>query len=311
MGLPDWLTKAVGRWAPTAYPFRETEEFLDLMNGDIVLVGGMDLSDPNRMVAVLQVDAERRCFLGALVTNELDLATAEDVILDSDHTDLPYRVAVMSGLAMHLWFVQVDERLGAMSVEALEAAIAGYCGAEDDFLISHRGVPLQERMMDLRWSDCEREGDQLTSLARDCIDKRWDEDIEHPYVDPRLIPAPSKSQDGFRADILDILEEETRNGRTRGLSPSCVEAVAGTLGRRILRAYPTIFQPRGSMAALPPVCLDEDDPRDRLLELTKADGLEGAGFIKMIGLDESLGSTRFYSNGRPCELLYETVEEAT
>ena len=256
------------------------------MSGDMVLVGGMDLSEPNRMVAVLQVDTERRCFLGALVTNELDLATAEDVILDSDHTDLPYRVAVMSGLAMHLWFVQVEERLGALSEVALEAAIAGYHGAEDQFLTSHRGIPLQERMMDLRWPDCEREGDQLAGLARDCIDKRWDEDIELPYVDPRLIPAPDDSHDGFRAEILGVLEMDTRKGQTRGLSPSCAEAVAGTLDCRILRAYPTMFQSRGSITASPPARGDDADTSNRLFELTKADALAGSPFVKMIGIDE-------------------------
>ena len=280
------------------------------MNGDIVLVGGMDLSEPNRMVAVLQVDAERRCFLGALVTNEIDLATAEDVILGSDHTDLPYQVAVMSGLAVHLWFVQVEERLGALSEVAFEAALAGYCGLEDDFLTSHRGVPLQERMMDIRWPDCEREGDQLANLAHDCITKRWDENIELPYVDPRLLPAPSKSQDGFRADILDSLEEETRNGRTRGLSPSCVEEVAGTLGRRILRAYPTMFQPRGSVTSSLPARHEQDDLDYWLFELTKADALTQVPFVKMIGGGQPLGPTRFDSNGRRYELLYETVEEA-
>ena len=307
MGLPDWLTKAVDRWAPTAYPFRETEEFLDLMNGDIVLVGGMDLSDPNRMVAVLQVDVERRCFLGALVTNELDLATAEDVILDSDHTDLPYRVAVMSGLAMHLWFVQVEERLGALSEVALEAAIAGYHGAADQFLTSHRGIPLQERMMDLRWPDCEREGDQLVGLARDCIDKRWDEDIELPYVDPRLIPAPGDCHDGLRAEILDILEMDTRNGRTRGLSPSCVEEVAGTLDCRILRAYPTMFQSRGSITTSPPARGDDANLGNWLFELTKADALAGSAFVKMIGIDELPESLCFESSGCRSEFLYETV----
>lgn len=177
MDLPDWLTTAIDRWAPCAYPFRETETFLDIMDGDIVLVGSMDLSEPNRMVAVLQVDGKRRRFLGALVTNEIGLATAEDVILDSDHTDLPYQVVVMSGLAMHLWFEQVKERLGALSEVALEAAVAGYCGAEDDFLTSHRGIPLQERMMDARWPECEREGDQLVNLASDCVEKRRDENI--------------------------------------------------------------------------------------------------------------------------------------
>ena len=308
MDLPDWLAAAVSRWSPGIYPFRETKEFLDIMDGDIVLVGGMDRSEPDRLVAVLEVDADRRCFLGALVTNELDLATAEDLVLDPDQTELPYRVAVMSGLAMHLWFVQVEERLGALSEVGLEAAVAGYCSAEDQFLTSRRGIPLQERMMDMRWPGCEREGDQLASLARDCTKKRWDEDIELPYVDPRLLLAPSESHNGFQSETVGALEEETREGRTRGFSPSCVEQVVGTLDRRILRAYPTMFQPRGSIATSPPVRGDEDDPGDWLFELTVADALASAGFVKIIGTGEPSGPSRFDRNGRRCELLYEAVK---
>ena len=305
--LPDWLAKTVDQWSHAVYPFRETEEFLDIMDGDIVLVGGMDLSEPNRMVAVLDVDVKRRCFLGALVTNELDLATAEDVILDSDHTDLPYRVAVMSGLAMHLWFVQVEERLGALSEVALEAALAGYYGAEDQFLTSHRGVPLQERMMDIRWPECEREGDQMARLARDCIEKHWDEDLGLPYIDPRLLPESRHSGDVVHTEPLGMLEEATREGRTRGFSPSCVEQVVGTLDCRILRSYPTMFQPRGSVAISLPVHGEDDDPGDWLLELTMADALAGAAFVKMIGIDEPPEPSSFDSNGRRCEFLYEMV----
>ena len=308
MDQPDWLAAAVERWSPGVYPFRETEEFLDIMDGDIVLVGGMDRSESDRLVAVLEVDTERRCFLGALVTTELSLATGEDMILESRHTDMPYTLAVMSGLAMHLWFVQVEERLGALSEVALEAAVAGYIGVEEDFLRSHRGIPLQERMMDMRWPECEREGDQLTNLARDCIEKRWDEDIELPYVDPRLLPTPGDSRDGFHTETLGILEEATRKGRTRGFSPSCVEQVAGTLDCRILRAYPTMFQPRGSITTSPPARRNQDDPGDWLFELTMVDALAGAGFVKMIGADKPSKPMRFDSNGRRYEFLYETVE---
>lgn len=307
MDLPDWLAATVGRWSPAVYRFRETEEFLDIMDGDIVLVGGMDLSESNRLVAVLEVDADRRCFLGALVTNELDLATAEDVILDSDQTDLPYQVAVMSGLAMHLWFVQIEERLGALSGVALEAAVAGYYGREDQFLTSHRGVPLQERMMDMRWPECEREGDKLVSLARDCTNKRWDEELGLPYVDPRLLPVAGDSYNEFHSETLRVLEEATRKGRTRGFSPSCVEQVAGTLDRRSMRAYPTMLQPKGSISTSPPTCREQDDTYGWFFDLTKADALAGAGFVKMIGLSEPSEAVLFSSNGQPYEFLYERI----
>lgn len=180
--------EALGKWQKGTYPWREAGEFLDIMQGDIVLVGQMDLSDPvRRMVAVLDVDDERRCFLGALVTNELWLAAADDVILVPECTDLPYNLAVMTGMAGYMWFVQVDERLGAISVDALEAALAGYTGAEDDLQRSLRGVPLQDIGRDLRWPALEAEVDCIQDLTRDCASKRHEHNIELPYPDPSLL----------------------------------------------------------------------------------------------------------------------------
>ena len=309
MDLPDWLAGCLDQWTPGVYTFRETEEFLDILEGDLVLVGAMEGSAPDhRMVAALEVDEERRLFLGAPVTTDLSLATADSVILTPDHTDLPYQIAVLSGLAVHLWFIQADERLGALTEEALEAVSAGRYGVEDRFQISCRGIPLQRPIMDLRWPELEAESRHMRELARDCIDKRWDDTLDLPYVDPRVLPAPSDSRDGFHSETLGILEHVTQEGRTRGFSPSCVEQVADTLGWRTLRAYPNMLQPRGSITTSPPARGDRDEQGDWLFELTMADALAGAAFVKMIGVDKPSGSMRFDSNGRRYEFLYETVE---
>ena len=312
MDFPDWLATTVGEWVSGTYPFREKEESLDILEGDIVLVGAMEGYAPeHRMVAIFDVDEKRRLFLGAPVTTDVSLATADSVILTPDYTGLPYQVAVLSGLAVYLWFVQADERLGALTEEALEAVWAGYYGAEDPFQSSHRGIPLQEPGMDLRWAELDAESSHIRELARDCTDKRWDEDLHLPFVAPRLLPVSGDSRNGSHAKVLDILEEATREGRTRGFSPSCVEQVAGTLDRRILRAYPNLFQPMGQTATPPPARKDQDDPGDWLFKLTMADALAGAGFVKVIGGDDHSEPTRFDSNGRRYEFLYETVKEAS
>ena len=309
MDLPDWITGCLDRWTPGAYPFRGTEEFPDILEGDLVLVGAMEGTTPaHRMVVALEVDEERRLFLGAPVTTDLWLATADSVILTPDHTGLPYQIAVLSGLAVHLWFVQADERLGALTEEALEAVSAGRYGAEDRFQISCRGVPLQRPTMDLRWPELKAESHHMRELARDCMDKLWDDTLDLPYVDPRLLSMSGDSSNEFYSGALSILEEETREGRTRGFSPSCVEQMARTLDCRILRAYPNMLRPRGWIATSPPVCGDPDDPSEWLFELTVVDALAGAGFVKMIGIGEPSGPSRFERNGQRYEFLYETVE---
>lgn len=300
----DRYAEALGKWQPGTYPWREAGEFLDIMQGDIVLVGQMDLSDPvRRMVAVLDVDDERRCFLGALVTNELSLAAADDVILSPEVTDLPYRVVVMTGMAGYMWFVQVDERLGAMSVDALEAALAGYKGAEDDLQRSLRGVPLQDLGRDLRWPALEAEVDRIQDLTRDCAMKHHEEDIGLPFVDPRLIDEPLSE---LQVEMLGVLEEATKKGRTRGFSPSCLEQTRPR-DFRLLRAYPTLFQPRGSITTYPPARRVDGDQSNWLFELTMSDGLAGAGFVKVIGGGEQSGPTRTNSDGRRSEFIYEAA----
>ncbi len=297
---------ALGKWQPGTYPWREAGEFLDIMQGDVVLVGQMDLSEPvRRMVAVLDVDDERRCFLGALVTNELWMAAADDVVLAPECTDLPYHVVVMTGMAGYMWFVQVDERLGAINVDALDAALAGYTGAENDLQRSMRGVPLQDNGRDLRWPALEVEVDCIQDLTRDCAAKRHQNDIELPFHDPRLLES---ALDAANAELLGILEEAARNGRTRGYSPSCLEQVAETLDCRVLRAYPTMFQPRGSMAVSPPMRQDAGDPGDWLFERTVADAVAAAGFVKVIGINKPSWPQRSHHRGHRYELLYEIMK---
>ena len=307
--MTDWLVAALGDYRLGEYPWRDDEPIPgDVVEGDVLVVSDMDGRGPNRMMVALDVEPERRCFFGAFVTNERSMATAEDVDLASDHTGLPYRIAGIAGLTGWIWYAQIRRRVGVLTDEALNAMSAGHCGVEDQFQRSHRGIPLQAPRMDLRWPELDAEAHHMRELARDCTDKRWDEDLDLPYVDPRLLPVPGVSCNAFHTETLGILEEATREGRTRGFSPSCVEQVAGTLDCRILRAYPTMFQPRGSITTSPPARGDQDDPGDRLFDLTMADALAGAGFVKMIGADKPSTPMRFDSNGRRYEFLYETVE---
>ncbi len=308
--MADWLGPTLNDYRPVEYPWRDDEpEYGDVVEGDVLVVSEMDALSPNRMVVVMEVEKERRCFFGAFVTNERSLATAEDVYLVPDQTGLPYSIAGLAGLTGWIWYAQIRRRIGVLTDEALKAISAGHCGVEGDFQSSHRGMPLQERVRDLRWPTLETEAEYLRELSRDCKEKHDDDDIALPYVDPRLLSAPGQpSHNGFHTETLCFLEKATREGRTRGFSPSCVEQVAGTLDRRILRAYPTMFQPRGSLITSPPVRRDQDDVADWLLQLTMADALAGAGFVKVIGGDEPSGSVRFDSNGKHYEFLYETVE---
>lgn len=165
MGTPEWLSDALSKRPRPEYAWRESNPD-DVMPGDIVVVGDLEMSIPNCMVVVLDSDTARRCFLGALVTNELSLATADALILEPEETDLPYKTAVLAGLTGYLWFVQVDKRLGVITEEVLEAIVETYAGAENEFQKSRRGVPLQYPSWDLRWTDLMKESQVLRKLSQ-------------------------------------------------------------------------------------------------------------------------------------------------
>ena len=308
MVLPDWLTTAKSETTPAVYPWREVGDFLEIMAGDVVLVGDMDRSgESRRLVAVLDVDTDRRFFLGALVTNELSLATADDLILEPVLTGLPYPVAVLARLAGYMWSVQIDERLGALTDEALAAAIAGYGGGEDDLQRACRGVPLQDQGSDLRWSHLEVEAERIHELSEDCTQKRHKDGIALPFVDPSLWPVSGDGWDESCAEILAALEEDTRNGRTRGLSPSCVEQLITTVDMRYLRAYPALFSPTSHPASSLPAGRNGDNAEGLFRELTISDGLTDVPFVKVVTSDTSWARERFVHDGRRAVLLPEMV----
>ncbi len=308
MALPEWLTEAKSGLDPAVYGWREQGALVDVMAGDLVLVGDMDASDDSRsVVAVLDVDTNRRFFLAVLVTNDVSLAGADDLILDPKLTGLPYQVAVLARLPGYLWMVQVDERLGALTDEALYAVMAGYVGAEDSLQNACRGVPLQDRSRDLRWSDLEAEAELIHELAYNCTRKRHDEEMYLPLVDPELWPASNSEWDLSCAETLDALEEDTRAGRLRGFSPSSVELILPTANPRLLRAYQALLNPDSDPAPLPFIDQTDEGPMPSLRDLAIADGVAAAPFVRLVTTDASITHQRITREGRRAEVLPELV----
>ena len=299
----DWLKAGLAQKPVAEYPWRETEP-VDVMQGDIVIVGDMDFSGPNRMIAALSVDADRRFFFGALVTTELSLATADALILEPDMTSLPYKIAILPGFTGHLWFVQVDRRVGVLTEEGLEAAISGYAGMEDEFQFTRRGIPLQATRWELRWPDLEAESDTLHELTRDCTAQHQDDDI---------VPNDDSDPIYFHPEVFEVLTSggisvEEYDKLEATFSPSCIEHFLdlGNLDISLLRAYPALFSPKGSVNGLIAKHPNENQ-EEWLLRCTKEDGLLNAPFVKIVGNGFSKHERVRY-NGRRAEFLYEVLQ---
>ena len=177
--MADRPAEAIERHRPAPSPSR-VDAPGHVTAGDIVVVGSRDGDSPRRMVIALDVDEARRCFLGALVTAELAMATADDVILHTADTGLQYSIVAMTQLAGHLWFAQAEARIGRLTEEALAAVRAGHAWAENEFQHGRRGVPLQDASRDLRWPDLEAEVRQIEELTMHCTLRRRESDWAGP-----------------------------------------------------------------------------------------------------------------------------------
>ena len=310
----DWLETAVAEHQMVPSPWRQSQP-TDIVAGDIVAVGAMDgFEAPDRLVAVVEVDSERQCFLGVLVTNELPLATADDVILKHKDTTLPYHIAAMTRLSGHLWFAQVRERVGALTDESLAAIRAGHAGCEHPLQYRRRGLPLQESRSDLRWPTLEAEAEVMQALTDDCNSKRQNPMLGMPFVDPSLLIA-SRSNDVPNSDQFDQLRHHSR-----GFSRSCSAWAADNCSRQELRAYAPLFR-----SSCHPITLDSSQQADTLesnvsskcgiersedehylLQQAICDGIREGPFVRLVSLADS-GQIQYTLHMRHSDIAHTTT----
>lgn len=300
---PDWLARAVAAHSATPSSWRQ-EEPTDVIEGDVLVVGAMDGEAPDCLVIAVDVDAQRRCFLAVRATNELPLAGADDVILGCEDTDLPYRVAALTCLVGHLWFVQVSRRVGALTENVAASVRAGLVGADDGFQRSRRGVPLQDPRSDLRWAALEAEANRMRVLAADCDRRRHDPLIALPFIDPEFLTG-SRPETAMDPETF----ERLRN-RTRRFSPSCIQWAVDNLSNQKLRAFRPLLAttaPAGPGGSSPEAAAGDPrpplDPGAELLQRTIEDGLRDAPFVKIASATNSDEIHRPFEDRR-AEIVY-------
>ena len=295
---PDWLTQAIAAHAVSPSLWRQ-EEPTDIAEGDIVVVGAMDFEASDRLVVAIDVDSERRCFLGVLATNELPLAAADDVILHPEDTDLPYRIAAMTRLAGYLWFVQANRRVGALTENAAAAVRAGHAAVENALQRSRRGVPLQDPRHDVRWATLETEADHMRTMAADCTTRRQDPTIGLPFADPAFLTT-TRPEAAIGAERFEWLREHTR-----GFSPSCAHWAKDNLNGQRLRAYGPLFkttgrpaQRRSTLSTMSGALEPSGGSGEELLWHTIEDGLQDAPFVKVASATTGDAVRRPFENRR-------------
>jgi hypothetical protein len=173
-GTPEWLQAAVGEYARPPVPEPASEQIATVPEpGELRVCLPMDLRSPAiaRVVLVLDVDVDNQSANVALATDQLDLATAADVVVPVEETGAPSDLLIQRRLMATVFWVQLSTLLGRVEVSR-EREPAG---------ISLR------RADDIRWAFKERETRELQALSHHCTRQLLHEEDALPLVDAEML----------------------------------------------------------------------------------------------------------------------------
>jgi len=123
-----------------------------------------------RLVYVGDVDDTHGIVHAALLTNETEMATDEDVLTPASLTQLPFDTLVEIDIVGSLWSAQLGKRVGRATPPLTKAIGRVMQGDWTAIAPTWRGMPVRGQR-DVRWAFKERELDAIHALSRDCA--RW------------------------------------------------------------------------------------------------------------------------------------------
>ncbi len=192
-GLPDWVerTRAAARagWHPVPRPSIARVERPS--PGDLRAAQPMDAhtDTPARIVVVLDIDTDGTATV-ALVTDEHDAATADDVTVYQANNGAPFPVTLELRIVGQVFLAQLGPPLGRL--ELADAIATG-----------RRGLPVVSDE-DPRWEFKERELHALRALTTEATRSTLED--ERPVVDPALVT--DLATDAHR--FVRVLDEDGR-----------------------------------------------------------------------------------------------------
>lgn len=183
---PKWLTDALNAHRPSALDL-VTSDKADLCPGDLwVFESGPGVAPERRVVLILDTDGAQ--VHAALVTNEVDLATRDDVVLPGAEAGTAFAMAVETLLHARLWWRNAVGRVGALTSERLDQILDLMWGEPTPDLDVLRGSARSDNP-----SVTEFQRDELDALRRlaSTSDPRFGE-VAVPVcvVDPAVLLEP-------------------------------------------------------------------------------------------------------------------------
>ena len=198
MTLPDRLSAALSSRQPTAVALEHRSEGRKVVQrGDIRRVEPcFEPEGAVRLALVLDVDSDENSVEIVLVHPYAELATEADLVFSPDETGMPYPVVVQTRVRSAVWTLQMRERVGRLSEEALKE-FGQVTVADDPFAASPRTGPPLAGPADSRWAFKRLEIKTLNSLAADRISAVFEDGLN-----PRWLSLVPTSQDSYASPLV-------------------------------------------------------------------------------------------------------------
>jgi predicted NBD/HSP70 family sugar kinase len=185
-----------------------------------------------RLILIVGVDSQTDSVLAMLTTNEIEMATDQDVVMPGSRLGLPFPVVFETDLIGSLWVSQLEPPIGVIPDETLEALLRLRHGLHAPELLPHQGLPV-DGTSDPRWRFKLEELRVIQALSAACTaylvevsDREAatidDEEAEQTGDEATAIPALPEPV--LARTLGTILSQET----THGPEPS--KALADSVG---------------------------------------------------------------------------------
>jgi hypothetical protein len=149
--LPTWLKEVLDEVPERATPDVHSTDLAELAPGDVWIVRAADRNEALRR-HVLILDADPCCgsMRVALMSNSIDFATDDDLILAEDETSIPYKLMVQTRILGQIRWSQAVERVGLIDDDLLDQILDFIWDERPMELDGLRGLPSPDRSAEPR-----------------------------------------------------------------------------------------------------------------------------------------------------------------
>jgi hypothetical protein len=212
--LPTWLDQALDEAPEREASHVHSTDLAGLAPGDVWIVRAADREEVlRRHVLILDADPCGGSIRVALMSNSIDFATDDDLVLDEGKTSIPYQLMVQTRILGQIRWSQAIERVGLIDDDLLDQILDFIWDERPTELDVFRGLPCPDRSAEPRLGFERGELSDLRRLEIQPCGKDGEPSLTH-LVDANIL-------DDLKCGLLDLSGLENWKSVTTGQAHFC------------------------------------------------------------------------------------------